>query len=112
LAIFRVPQRVAAGVAYLDANMPGWYFDIDTKKLDIGDAWTCAIAQVFGPFTKTRVRFLGGSHKAAQMGFYAYFPVSYIGDLEYSLLTREWKRVIAEKMAHMPKHPPALPLAA
>lgn len=40
--------RVADAAAFLDEHKPGWYRNVNTRKLDMSSIYNCVLAQVFG----------------------------------------------------------------
>jgi|SRR5882757_1287790 len=49
----QVSERVAAGVAWLDENVPGWPAKIDLDELDMGSPSCCVLGQVYGSYWRS-----------------------------------------------------------
>lgn len=60
----RVPS-ISGGLAFMDQQYPGWRNRVDPKKLDIGDACNCVIAQATGRNYNDVVAELGIRNRAA-----------------------------------------------
>ena len=100
--------RVAAGAAILDRIDPDWFKNFEPANLDIERDDTCALAEVYGTYTKgVEVVFGRGrdaAQRAADAGFFAYAALGRAANLndpvvvdEYALLTRKWRVEIAER---------------
>ncbi|GAA2321293.1 hypothetical protein GCM10010149_87880 [Nonomuraea roseoviolacea subsp. roseoviolacea] len=53
-------ERVAAGAALLDKNLPGWAARIDTETFSLASLYKCILGQLFG-FYDTGMRAIGWS---------------------------------------------------
>lgn len=45
-----IPERVAAGAAWLDEHQPGWVERIDLDALEMRDCMSCILGQLFGGY--------------------------------------------------------------
>lgn len=64
-----LPQRVAAGVEFLDAQAPGWWERIDLESFRLNSCARCVLGQMFGRYSDG-IDELGISYaKAESMGF-------------------------------------------
>lgn len=123
-----IPERVRDGVDFLDeAYGFGWPKEVDDAQLDLADPCNCVLGQLVKPLeaafscsldfysvaqdesskagwrmgqSEDVAQKLGFDHvlsyaEAANLGFH--LPPS--SDDEWHALTREWKRVIAERRA-------------
>lgn len=99
-----IQERVARGVALLDATEPGWVHRINTEKLDVSHGEACVLGQLYGNYTLGR-HALGLDHnQAGEHGFQMRTPsiepprgllVRVLnGFAEYPDLTQEWRRVV------------------
>lgn len=52
-----VPERVAAGVAWLDANHPGWVARVNPGLLRMSDCARCVLGQLFGNYNDVAITF-------------------------------------------------------
>lgn len=112
-----IPKRVAKGVAWLDANRPGWQDKIEVVRLSMPDSCRCVLGQVFAaeamvedPFTPyagfdyalnevvTAEEYQNADHEnwADLHGFD--LPVL-ANEADWDELQAEWERVIAERRA-------------
>jgi hypothetical protein len=85
-----VAERVAKGVALLDAKVPGWRFHVESDILDIGSTVWCIVGQLFSwandPFTHG-CAVLGISGRAWGYGL--------TGDAyEMHDLTNAWRKIV------------------
>lgn len=110
-----IAERVAAGVAWLDQNRPGWVQRINLDTLDLGDPCQCVLGQEFTveargdlatPYEIGRQALLRSTNDeaatlvSAGLGFHAMADI--IGpatetDPEYVRLTTAWRDLIAQR---------------
>lgn len=97
-----VTERVARGAKLLDTERPGWYTQIDQRKLDMESCGWCTLGQLF-------MSFIGGVEKlwglpdgipdwkqASRHGFdWAGWMTT---SLEFPLLTEAWKIEITRRL--------------
>ena len=90
--------EVRRGMAWLDANYPGWVGRIDLDNLVLSDCYKCVIGQLAGSygFVFGRGPGLRGYREAIANGFGLDDSVTrQVGtDREFWQLTDEWKRQI------------------
>lgn len=103
-----IAERVAAGVAELDRQLPDWLDGILLSELRMDDSCACILGQTFGDYEDAPI---GDEHENARLGFQSYavadvFPGGYIEtgsdraiarDEEYAELKAEWTRVITAR---------------
>lgn len=102
--------RVALGVTWLDANVPGWAERIDLSTLRLCEEGTCVLGQLYGgtfdnvPEELTKGEMMSGGdypgHRLVELGFD--LPAFGYDDPEpedFVELETEWRRVIAERQA-------------
>ena len=110
-----VAERVAAGVAWLDQQDPGWWRTDAQGRGDANESWEsgpinleelsmhhpcyCVLGQRWGTFYSAPLT-LGD---AVARGFHCqlgdYDPNARPEEVEYDALTAEWARVIEERRA-------------
>jgi hypothetical protein len=108
MATITVPglaERVAAGVAWLDQNVPDWSGRIDLGDLNLAVCDDCILGQVFGnywdaPLDAERSSdgkpLVFGNYDAVATG------LGFQGNwFEYKYLGTEWRRVILARRAAM-----------
>lgn len=91
-----VTERVAAGVALLDREQPGWDSKVNLDTLNIASSWNCVLGQLYGD------ELTGG--KALDLKWVVAVRCGFdrhSGELRvvFDELTDEWKRVISERRA-------------
>lgn len=108
-----VEARVASGVELMDSVDRDWLYEIDLETLDICEAPLCILGQQPGGFVAAAIRVgLGRYDDTAFAGHrldYGALPAYGFAanvhqlqrdiDAEYTVLTREWVRVITERRA-------------
>ena len=105
-----IGSRVAAGVALLDREQPGWDAGIDLAVLDLSSCQKCIIGQLFGAgHERDSAAFAAGLAKLgfpaigdedSEHGFALLGGLASGGmtaDEEFGALTAEWRRVIAAR---------------
>ena len=90
--IASIPDRVRAGLTWLDTNHPGWLKRINRDLLHVGSNKACILAQLFGGFDAPVVRAVPLASLKA-MGFTASNPKKYTEETD--ALTNEWRKEIA-----------------
>lgn len=96
-----VPERVLAGVAFLDDYHPGWEYMIDMKRFNIENACGCIGGHLCGSYW----RFIDDADLnytrsvALGFGFWNQYQVSTFVREEKAALQREWLLAIAAKRA-------------
>jgi hypothetical protein len=92
-----VSERVSNGFALLDNAKPGWHRGVCTYALDIANSYWCALGQTYGSYGQGLNALNIGARHAGENGF---VTTHYLGDtdLEYELLTAEWRRQINERL--------------
>lgn len=98
-----VQTRVAAGVAFLDRQVPGWVDRIDVDNLNVASPVNCVLGQLYGMYS-SGISALGlDQDQAAALGFQVEVTGDSFSDFvralvasaeEYPALTDEWRRVI------------------
>lgn len=88
-------QRVAAGAAWLDANLPDWEARIDLERLDLSEAKLCILGQLFGDYGNKASRNARFSDKGLESGNRGFN--TYSGG--YEPLTAEWRHLIEARRA-------------
>jgi hypothetical protein len=91
-----VAERVAAGVAWLDENVPGWAERIDLEQLNLASCQRCVLGQLFGDFNDAPQP-ASGLVTSAHLGFDRHHGEPNF--TAYSALTAEWRRVIEQRQA-------------
>jgi len=107
-----IPQRVARGVALLDAKRPGWEQEIDLDTLEVEAPWHCVIGQLYRPeqtafkepfeigaidlFGLDAYGFDDNAPVLVEHGFSAPRSDSMA---EFDALTSEWRTVITARQA-------------
>ena len=109
--------RARRGAAILDDHDPGWSERVDPSSLALGDGAACVLGQLWGEYRtglgRARVIDLSSAPtrfvSPVDLGFQA---VSGLGDaaqdLDYALLTRAGRDLLAERaggVGHAPKAP-------
>jgi hypothetical protein len=100
-----IPERVAAGAAWLDAAMPNWIDKVDLDTLDVGSDCRCILGQTFGHYQRSPedARWSvpdGMTYLAADRGFNVdNNPDDEAETAEFAELTAEWRRVIESRRA-------------
>lgn len=94
-----VQTRVAAGVAFLDRQVPGWVDRIDVDNLDVACSVNCVLGQLYGGYSSGTHALGLDQDQAAALGFQVEVNGDGFKDLiaaimEYPALTDEWRRVI------------------
>lgn len=90
-----ISERVAAGTAWLDENRPGWFNEIDLRRLDLHECCLCVIGQTFGCYASAANPFELDRNVAVEHGFNA--PIKGDWWAENERLQDEWVRVITER---------------
>lgn len=91
-----IPERVAAGAAYLDRVMPGWWQRIDLERLDLSSTCNCVLGQEFGHFAAAPEDAYLNAGDAYAKGFDIHFRDEFGS---YEPLTAEWRRLIESRRA-------------
>lgn len=97
-----VAERVASGVAWLDANEPDWAERIDLSEFNIRDGCYCVLGQVYGnywdaPLIVKEDEFgVGDETQTRALGFSA--AVGH-GFKEFDELQDEWIQIIQERQS-------------
>lgn len=100
---YTVADHVAAGVAFLDGNVPGWDLRIDLGELDLNHCNKCILGQLYGDPSNdaaylAEARELGIRGRLDDLGFEAPDSYSEAGlNAAFDELTAEWARVITER---------------
>jgi hypothetical protein len=89
-----IEQRVAAGVAWLDANKPGWAGRIDLGALNMRSPHRCVLGQLFGNYWQAPEDLHGDA--GMRMGFESVIPVAEFV-VDFKLLGDEWTKVITSR---------------
>lgn len=98
-----VAERVAAGVAWLDAKAPGWIDRVDLDELQMASTCSCVLGQLFHGYYYAPIT-LG---EAMLCGFDTELDVEDAesaarASKEFVALTDEWRRVITERRESVP----------
>jgi hypothetical protein len=95
---FNVVSIVAKGVAVLDGVSPGWEHRVKLETFDIQYENKCILAQLYGHHL-TGFKILGlGDGGDVTHGFRHNEYIGISGDIQYSELNAEWKRVISNRI--------------
>lgn len=108
MAELTIPERVAAGVAWLDEKEPGWVDRIDLDELYMNRCSDCVLEQIFGDYWDAPLLPLSPrsseamdeyDDRAAALGFQFAAELRKFGSLngrraDYEALAAEWRRVI------------------
>lgn len=106
-----IQERVAAGVAWLDAEYPGWEMNIDQGRFDFRACSRCVLGQVANDFwnivSSGTMLYCEGQKllfsEAINMGFtVSDNPPRSVQNDEWDSLGEEWIRVIKERQEHDP----------
>lgn len=103
-------ERVAAGMAWLDEQYPGWVDRADLDRIDVGSDCDCPLGQELGDFADAPLLLA----EAVTLGFYAerdlwvaipfgrptHSPAEV--DAEYAELTEVWRELILARRAGEP----------
>ena len=105
-----VQARVALGVKWLDRNKPDWHKHVVIKRLDMGEACSCVLGQVFAKdaknvpdgFDHVMMNLLPpqlDSEKWSVRHGFDYQPLKSRWNAieDYEALAAEWTRVIKER---------------
>lgn len=84
-----VADRVAAGAAWLDQRLPGWWRLIDLRQLDMWHSCRCVLGQLYGDYYTVQLQMA----QAIALGFDAHL----VTELDFAELQEEWTRVIEER---------------
>lgn len=100
-----IPERVAAGAAWLDEKYPAWIDRIDVDTLNVASPCKCILGQAFGDYDTSpydaRWSPTGG-YAARDRGFNVdvWDEMPYVEEeAEYADLTAEWRRLIESRRA-------------
>jgi len=85
-------EVVQAGMAVLDANMPGWECRIDPETLNLASCQLCVLGQVYGEYSA------GKREVGIEDGDNYGFSTRDDSSREYGFLTRTWLRVIKKRL--------------
>lgn len=88
-----IPDRVQAGVALLDREVPGWDERVDLDALMIADRFRCVLGQVFGSYDVGLSSLDWGEDDDEAYGF----DVCYL--TEYPRLNDAWRNRIEARRA-------------
>lgn len=91
-----IAERVAAGAAWLDENVPDWVERIDLARLDVSDCVDCVLGQLFGGFSGAPRELIGFDAYPERKGFDLDARLVYT-EAPYRRLTAQWRRVIEER---------------
>lgn len=100
----RIRERVAAGIAYLDADRPDWITKVDPDTIDVSDPLCCPAGQVYGSFNWLPFMLsppegfsLRGLYALAEsLGFDAAPGRASCEDRDFAELTQAWREAIEE----------------
>lgn len=103
----KLTKRVRLGIAYLDKEMPGWEWKIDTDRLNLNDETSCVLGQAYENFWRKILTEEHGTDdgeenrlslsQAMRRGFYVFERES---DLDYyTYLTYIWSDLIKKLKA-------------
>lgn len=101
-----IKERVANGMAHMDRVAPGWWKNINLKRLNIGSGYCCVLGQTYGHYQtgmdKGKVNRLSwrlfrwfhvadADHaRAFQLGFHD-------AEARFTGLNKAWKKAIAKR---------------
>lgn len=101
---YDVANRVALGVSFLDAEVPGWPWRISLPELNLESLCNCVVGQIFGQWSEgaQTARETGWipsveTEMEEQWGVASGFDTSSGSPLEWDQLQAEWERVINER---------------
>lgn len=96
-----IPERVAAGAAFLDEHEPGWDSRIDLERLDLGSSCACVLGQLYKGFGAGLIAtgLLDYEYsRGADLGFHWLVGTTEAAELrEIKDLTAEWHHLITER---------------
>lgn len=88
--------RVDRGIALLDERRPGWWEDVDVRKLEMASCYLCVLGQTGSSYAEEFLALgLSGDDDAVGYGFEA---VDNEPD-DWDILTAIWRRRISERRA-------------
>lgn len=91
-----VEQRVEAGIAWIEANIPGGLERINTRTLNTVGIWTCPLAQALGKNYWYAVELCGLSRvRSIALGF---MRDDDNPDETFVDLTEAWRRKLRERL--------------
>lgn len=85
-----IAERVAEGMEFLDAKLPGWRTHLNLKQLDMAAFPTCVAGQLRAYGLDVYV--LCGCNAAKMIGLG--FDVPFTEKADYPALTAAWKRAL------------------
>jgi hypothetical protein len=96
-------SRVARGVAFLNARVPGWEERVDLNTLDIQHLEHCVLGQLFGDYV-IGVEELGLKEEGDRLDEVSVHSLGFQasgdeGQPTYADLTEAWKAIIEERRA-------------
>ncbi len=100
-----VEGRVARGVKFLDAQLPGWYRKVSLVELQMNLTCQCVLGQIFGHYADGLETLDISNNRAIEMGFDSNINARDVmgrwdpepQGAEFNILTSVWRRVIAER---------------
>lgn len=105
-----IDERIDAGVAWLDDNVPDWLDRIDLARLDLSSECACVLGQTFAHVAEpcgrtgfdavTSKRFTAVPTLAATVaGAYGFDGIAVDGRVDWGALTDAWRERIASLRA-------------
>lgn len=89
-----IAERVAAGADWLDANWPGWDYDVEPRILDLASDCKCILGQLYGDYGDGLSETDLTQDEARAFGFYAGVVGEEEATRDYPLLTEAWLKTI------------------
>lgn len=94
---YNVSERVAAGVAYLDEQAPGWRDRVNLDRLRMSHCEDCILGQIYGDYWDAPIfREEDGNGFAVTIGVDASMGLGM--SEEFAALGAEWRRVLTEQV--------------
>ena len=88
--------EVKRGIAWLDANIPGWLDKIDLERLDLRVCDRCVVGQVLGSYNNLFDATAPAWEDRFAMGFNARIPFG--NSILWQDLTNQWKKQIKARL--------------
>lgn len=116
----RADSNAAAGAVFLDRKLPGWEYQVNVRKLDLGSGCDCVLGQLAMDIVP-RQKWLDLIRKGCsrpsyhdaigtlrlryktitKYGFTADFRSGRSDNVGFPALTKAWRKIISERTKHL-----------